>query len=387
MALALAVAPVATAGAVAYDPPLTITRGGVYTGNWASTTPDVPAVWVRTTEPVTIVDSRLKGPGTLVFAGRGANVTVTGSFGYGSVLPGNPAYKYFVDGQGATALRLENNHVQGLPLVRILGVRLTPATAITIRYNRGRDIQGTFVQFNTARNLPGATIAWNEVINRPGTPVVIEDVFSAYASTGKAGTPIDFGNNFVFGTYASLTPTVVVSTGTAFNGGDQAVGSRVKSGHVRIHHNQVARTGSAGPGAPGGNNIEIDHNRSVSSGRLPTGAWVNNDYSKGISVWNYYVTGQRFANVWAHDNVSGFVASTGGDGRDARREDFFVPDCSVARGVSRCVNNVALPGPITSAMEFAEYGLWLAKVRDAGVTIGPSIAGDPAYGALYTPTE
>ena len=51
---------------VTFSRPLVITAGGTYTGDWQSTDPSVPAVMVLTTEPVTILNSRLKGPGWLL---------------------------------------------------------------------------------------------------------------------------------------------------------------------------------------------------------------------------------------------------------------------------------------------------------------------------------
>ena len=61
----------------AYRGPTVITRGGSYTGNWESTDPAVPALQIQTTEPVTILHSRLRGPGDLLLGWQaGSNVTV-----------------------------------------------------------------------------------------------------------------------------------------------------------------------------------------------------------------------------------------------------------------------------------------------------------------------
>ena len=390
MAIAIAALTMATgahAAAPIYAKPIVITKGGTYTGAWASTDVNTSAVWVNTREPVIIENSYLKGPGRLITSQPSANVTVRNSFAYGSVAPGNPAFKFFIDAFSPASLTIEHCYVTGIPLVRVLGFRKLPTGTVVIRYNRGRDVQGNLVHFNDARGMPGADVGWNEAVNRPGSKTVMEDVFSVYGSSGVAGKPIDIHDNFVFGTYASLSPTTEVSTGTAYNGGDQAPGSGRRSAFVRIHDNQVARTGSAGPGAPGGHDIEIDHNRAISSGRLPTGEYVNNDYSYGASVWDYYENGRAFRNNRAHDNVSGFVSSTGGIDPKPQRHDFFLPDCAKdARGVSLCTGNVALPGPITTAMEFAEYGRWQAKLAAAGISLGPDIAPDPAYPGLYEPT-
>ncbi len=49
--------------------PITITSGGTYTGNWQRVDPATPVVQIVTTQPVTIVNSRLRGPGDLVLSG------------------------------------------------------------------------------------------------------------------------------------------------------------------------------------------------------------------------------------------------------------------------------------------------------------------------------
>jgi hypothetical protein len=53
-----------------FDGPLAITKGDTYSGNWQSMDRSVPAVMILTTEPVTILNSRLKGPGFLLTSYR-----------------------------------------------------------------------------------------------------------------------------------------------------------------------------------------------------------------------------------------------------------------------------------------------------------------------------
>src|SRR5688572_12649468 len=49
-----------------YDKPLVITKGGIYSGNWESLDSEVPAVEVRTSEPVIITNSNIRSAGYLV---------------------------------------------------------------------------------------------------------------------------------------------------------------------------------------------------------------------------------------------------------------------------------------------------------------------------------
>ena len=378
----------AIAAPVAYQPPLIIIKGGIYSGAWASTSAKTSAVWVKTTEPVTIVNSMVKGPGELIYAGRGANITVLNTYGYGSVERNNPTYHFFVDAQNASSVRIEHCFVTGIPIARVLGFQPTPTSRVAIQFNRARNVQGTAIYFNAARNLPGATVAWNEIINAPGSGAIAGDIISAYKSSGIKGAPIDINNNFIFGTYDNLTPTLTESNADLINAGDQAPGTSTGTSFVHAHHNQIARTSGSGPDIPGGHDIELDHNRAISSGRLPTGELLVNAYSKGFTVWDYYNDRKSFYNNSVHDNVSGFVSSYGPTSTNIWRSDYFLPNCSKdGAGASLCINNVALPDPITSAMEFAEYGIWRAKVSTAGVTIGPDTPGDPAYPAPYVPTS
>src|SRR5689334_33147 len=58
-----------------YSGPITISEGGTYTGNWRSTSDGTPAVYVATTQPVTIEFSHLTGPGNLLHVTWHGNVT------------------------------------------------------------------------------------------------------------------------------------------------------------------------------------------------------------------------------------------------------------------------------------------------------------------------
>ena len=67
-----------------YSGPLVITKGGTYTGNWESRDSEVAAVDVRTSEPVIILNSNIRGAGYLIKSwGHSANITVRNTKGYG----------------------------------------------------------------------------------------------------------------------------------------------------------------------------------------------------------------------------------------------------------------------------------------------------------------
>ena len=68
-----------------YSRPIVITSGGTYSGRWESLDSHVPAVSIRTSEPVLIEDSVVRGRGDLIRTefGQYANVTVRNVVGEG----------------------------------------------------------------------------------------------------------------------------------------------------------------------------------------------------------------------------------------------------------------------------------------------------------------
>lgn len=393
---------------VSYSPPIVITRGGTYTGAWASTKINTPAVTVQTGEPVTIVDSYMRGPGELVqilnsdASGRtvAGNVTIRNSYGYGRV-PGraryrNPRYHYFVDAFDVANVTVENCYTNGLASIRVLGFTHTPGQSgtVTVRYNRAQNVQGGFISFVDARDLANATISWNEVINQLGQAVT-GDTINIYQSSGVAESPIDISNNLLFGLYYSPNGRGRVNA-AALNASDQSdQPDAVPTSYVRAHHNQIARTDASGPSVSAGNNIELDNNRIVSSGVVSAsgtssdGLSYNNPFSYGVVIRDFYGNtppGSVFNNS-AHDNVVGYVHRAY-NSRFTERADLDLTSCGNDQSAQPlCYNNQSLPGPITPQLEFAEYQAWLAKLAANRVVIGPSIAPDPAFPAPFAPQQ
>src|SRR5687768_11239910 len=67
-----------------YSKPLVITKGGTYTGNWESRNSEIPAVDVRTSEPVIIINSNIRSAGYLIRSwGNESDITVKHTRGYG----------------------------------------------------------------------------------------------------------------------------------------------------------------------------------------------------------------------------------------------------------------------------------------------------------------
>src|SRR5688572_25827502 len=196
-----------------------ITKGGTYTGNWDNQDPNVAAVVVKTTEPVTIENATIRSRGDLIKSGIShTNITVRNSKGYG--LNPNVAGELngeFIDVEQFDNLVVENNYMEhvsgGVNMLNYAGNRTAAHTIKiinnTVRNVDGRKSNGTgaggaggymdfnkrtnkasgveekgygyaqFVQFDKVSNVPGIEVAWNEVINEPGQSRT-EDVISVY---------------------------------------------------------------------------------------------------------------------------------------------------------------------------------------------------------------
>ncbi|MEJ7767314.1 MAG: hypothetical protein WKF89_05850, partial [Chitinophagaceae bacterium] len=59
---------------VTYQAPLIITKGGKYTGNYKSTDPKIPAVWVQTNDSVEITGCIIASAGEIIRCSGGTQV-------------------------------------------------------------------------------------------------------------------------------------------------------------------------------------------------------------------------------------------------------------------------------------------------------------------------
>ncbi len=106
--------------------PLVITRGGSYSGQWASDDPDVAAVTVRTAEPVLIEHASLTGRGTLIaVVAEHADVTVRDTVGTGQ----NPGVAGRPPGRFLTAESFDRVVVEHCRLDHTAGIYLLTNTA------------------------------------------------------------------------------------------------------------------------------------------------------------------------------------------------------------------------------------------------------------------
>jgi hypothetical protein len=208
---------------VTYGSPITIAKGGTYSGNWRSTKPDMPAVKIATSEPVLIVNSHLKGPGDLIQAldTAGSNITVRNSIGLG-VNPGvaGKTKGVFLHVNAAAKIVVENCDIQetsgGITLDGYAGNKAGDQTVI-IRYNRSLNLdarrsddqggylpyqQGQptahFLQIQHIEAIPGVNIDWNEMVNGPSNGSV-ESAITLDQSSGTVDSPLLIHDNYIQG--------------------------------------------------------------------------------------------------------------------------------------------------------------------------------------------
>lgn len=370
----------ATAPAVVYSAPLIITAGGTYSGNWATSDANVPAVDVRTTEPVLIQNCNLKGPGNLVnVRSQGASVTVRNCKGLGTVptVAGQYQGRFFYAAQAKNVI-IERNTFENTGGIMIAGDGQAAET-INVRFNRSRNINGRaadgvggysstisrldcFVWVGEIPSLQNLEISWNEVVNEPGKSRV-EDVINIHRVSGTQQQPIRVHDNYINGAYPANPLSTSFSGGGILVEGSAATLAAV-SAYVVVSNNQVINTTNYGIAIAAGHDNLITRNRVVGSNMLSPLS-RSPAANVGIYVWDHYINkpnGTFFANT-ANNNVIGWLNKYG------QRNDAYIPDCAAGT----CTGNTSAAATITTTTDAAEYPLWTAKLQLYGVTVGSSI--------------
>ena len=352
---------------------LIITKGGTYSGRYQSAASGTACVRVATTEPVLLDGCVLTGPGNLIEAGEGADLTVRNCRGQG--LPptvDQQAPGRFLDVYKPQRLVVEHNffaQTSGMVVNRWRGT----TGALLVRYNQARNVDGrwranagsthcSFLILNTVAHLPGVEIAFNEVLNAPDKSLV-EDNLNLYNSSGTAGSPMRVHDNFVRGAYP-YPASASQFTGTGLTTDGDAKTLAEASGFIEADHNQFVSTGNAGLNLAAGHDIFYHDNRIVTSGLLPGGGRFNATHA-GLGIFNFYKQPAGvFFNNRAERNVIGYVR-WGASSPYPDRQDLSADACAT------CAATEHLPGPITPATEAAEWARWQQKLRQQDVTVGP----------------
>jgi hypothetical protein len=370
---------VSQAAQPAYQSPITITKGGTYSGNWQSLNPNVPAVKITTTDPVVIQNSRLQGRGDLVQSVvDSVNVTVRNTYGYGL----NPNVNGQSPGRFLTLYKPTNVVVENCYMESTSGIYLngdTSASSVKIRYNRAHNIDGRksdgnggfssdfnwaqFVQLNKVQNSPGIEIAWNEVINEPYKSRVEENI-NVFLSSGTSSSPIQIHDNYIQGGYPANPATDGYGGGGMMLGDGSATDVSNAAGFVQAYNNQIVSTTNQGITIAAGHDIQFYNNRIISSGLLPDGTPIAAE-NIGADIMDFYGDSSKgtFYNNFAHDNAIGWAKAGG-------RNDSAFPDCASGK----CTNNTKVPDPINLDTEKAEFQTWQNKLSSNNITIAPNFS-------------
>lgn len=352
-----------------YDGPLTITKGGTYSGNWRSADPAVPVVSIATSEPVVIDGCAIRTAGwAFTSAAPGVRVTIRncvvrkvdtgtrrarfGSFAsarrlivehsYWEAMNGLVVYQWTGDGSGGDTLKIRNNRVRNV--------------------TREEADMGNFVGLNTVSRVRDVEIAWNEVINAPNESSV-EDNVNLWHSGGVAGADLRIHDNYVQGAYPEPATSGTFS-GTGMTTDGDSKDPLVATAFVLAYGNAFVSTCNAAMNIAAGHDVHYYENRMITSGLLPDGTPMAANYAATAIFDIYHAAPTAFFGNTVTKNVIGYV-----------KEGYTIPFSDrhdLSNGAcSGCAENVHLPNPITLATEADELARWYTKVNAAGVLIGP----------------
>ncbi|WP_051086916.1 hypothetical protein [Deinococcus apachensis] len=373
-------APAPTPAPITYNGPLTITKGGTYSGNWESTG-TMPVITIKTAEPVVIENSRIRGGGRLI-TGFGYDLTVRNVRGDALTpnLAGSSATRVVV-GEEIRNLRVEDSSFTGGGIY-VRSFKGTGEQGIRILRNTFRNIDGRqsdgkggyngktnimqAVQLNAVNRIENAEIAWNQIINEPGKSAV-EDNINLYVSSGTPEKPILIHDNYIQGAYPA-NPASTSYSGGGIMLGDGKVTDPALNGYARASDNQVVSTTNYGLAIAGGVGNELLRNRAVSSGRLPDGSRLPAQ-NVGMYVWDISGAGALTPPTFGKHRVEGNAlgwTKVGTDGKTSTNP-MWLPNLTLNGGAGS--GNTSL-GTVTPEMEKAEFAAWQKKLKAAGMSIG-----------------
>lgn len=380
-----------------YSGPITISKGGVYSGNWRSTSTNIPAVFLNTFDTVYIVNSHIRSAGDLIsifsssLTGKIGNLTISNCYGYAE----DPMTSGIGRGRFAKLSYGSNVNISNNYLESTAGIYLYKSTCpVSVMYNCVHNLGGlvssvtpnglcaigikaggtycsaNFLQLNQIKDNSNVEIAWNEMVNTPYQSAG-EDHISIYQTSGTAASPILIHDNYFQGIYPNA-PDTVYMTGAGMNIGDSAAtySSEANTGYVKCYNNQLVSISTQGISQGSGSNNFILNNRIISSG-----VFVDNGIVKrfkyahvGIQLWDYFNLGQAAVhNNTIANNYVGYMGNVGMGGA-LHRSDY---------GLNLTLTNAHVnnTGPLLNYTvkledEAAEYALWKSKLLANGIWIG-----------------
>lgn len=359
-----------------YSTPIVIKKGGTYSGNWESRDSEVPAVDVRTSEPVVIINSNIRGAGYLIKSwGHDVNITVKHTNGYG--LEPTPWKGFIKSRRFLTVDKFRNVVVENCYLENTAGIYIgdkytgngTTDNSIRIRYNKAFNIDGRtyngidivqFVQFNYKGAVPGVEIAWNQVINEPDKSAV-EDNINIFNSRGTRKAPMRIHNNYIQGAYPYPANSTSYSGGGILTDSPGRDSTRATA-FVIIHDNQLVGLGNHCIGIAGGNNIEVCNNRAVVAAMYKDSTRFT-FWTSGIWARDYYKGKLTYRNRVHHNTLA--VLGQEGTWRNDVGDSTDV--------VASVFENDHIKEEVTLRLEEQEFRLWQEKLALAGIKLGPQL--------------
>ena len=365
--------------------PLVITKGGVYSGIWNSNDPNVPAVQIQTSDPVTLRNSTLTGRGDLIAivpTTAGANVVienVTGTAldpGVASVQRGS-----FLTAQSVAGLTVHHCTMIGARFgVKVLS---SQPRLLSITENLAEDLEdresdgnggflpdrpdlGHFIMLNGVSATQGAEIAWNQFTATIGKSST-EDVINIYKSQGSRNNVISVHDNFMEGNASPSAPNNYTGTGLIADGDAAAP----ETAFVSFAQNHVVHTAGSGVEIAAGHDILVTGNRVVSCGQDAAGNWFAAPFVNAIVVWNFYEVAQ-FSNLTVEKTAGGMLRPDSNGAPMiadlwARQEDLNNTD---VLGTNSFTDPCLQGGTVNLGPEDAERAFWRNKLLQQNIQVG-----------------
>jgi hypothetical protein len=364
-----------------------ITAGGIYTGNWNSIDPKVPAVTILTDEPVALRNSTISSRGDLivVYGGpEGANLTIDNVTGT-ALDPGiaGQGRGTFLDAEVMSRLSVTHCIMHGVSFgiyivsskLESLNLRDNIADNLEDRKSNGNGgfllnqrLLGHFIMFNGVAMPNGGEVAWNQMINSDGVASV-EDVISFYQSHGSSEKPVLVHDNYLHGAFATGQTTPYTGGGIQMDGGSNDPSTA--TGFVHLENNTVVHLAGFGISIAAGHDISVFGNRIVSCGKDSSGNWIGMPGSSALVMWNYYQTSQYFNNYMT--NNSGGLVRPDANGNPSIG-DVAAPSASSSLNDIVGANFFEQPCLASSnpnlIAESLEWDRWLKTVALSGESLG-----------------
>lgn len=310
-----------------FEDPITITKGGTYSGNWRSTSSTKNVITINTSEEVIIRNSVIVGSANLIY-GRDVNLKLINNVGYGT---GNKVGKFF-DLTAHKDLLVKGNVISNLWGMRVSGNDGGSCPLITMDGNLGYNLKdgieraSHFIQLSSGC-FSAASLTNNIAVNTPDQSAV-EDVISLYDAAANSSRPIMVTGNIIVGAYPPDANNDTYSGGGIIIDGRRETADS-QSSNIIIEDNYVFSTTNYGIAIANGHHNTIRNNTIISSGFL-TGQ-MPQAQNVGLYLWDAYKIGESsFYGNRAYNNDIMWLATPYMYGK-YRQKRSWLPGCDAGR--------------------------------------------------------